>query len=92
MEMTKTQLPNSAEVEQELNRERYKSRYKRTLWGTVFALVMRYTYQNASERQSGELLQFLEDGIQCLDKCINPDYVMVHYISDGQETTGAELY
>ena len=60
--------------------------------GTVFALVMRYTYQNASERQSGELLQFLEDGIQCLDKCINPDYVMVHYISDGQETTGAELY
>ena len=39
MEMTKTQLPNSAEVEQELNRERYKSRYKRTLWGTVFALV-----------------------------------------------------
>ena len=60
--------------------------------GTVFALVMRYTYQNASERQSGELLQFLEDGIQCLDKTINPDYVMVHYISDGQETTAAELY
>ena len=39
MEMTQNQLPNSAEVEQELNRERYKSRYKRTLWGTVFALV-----------------------------------------------------
>ena len=60
--------------------------------GTVFALIMRYTYQNASERQSGELLQFLEDGVQCIDKCINPDYVMVHYISDGQETTAAELY
>ena len=60
--------------------------------GTVFALVMRYTYQNASERQSGELLQFLEDGIQCLDKYINPDYVMVHYISDGLESTAAELY
>ncbi len=39
MKMTQTQLPNSAEVEQELNRERYKSRYKRTLWGTIFALV-----------------------------------------------------
>ena len=39
MEMTQNQLPNSAEVEQELNRERYKSRYKRTLWGTVFARV-----------------------------------------------------
>lgn len=30
---------SSAEVEQELNRERYKSRYNRTLKSTVFALV-----------------------------------------------------
>ena len=34
-----SQLPSSAEVEQELKHERYKIRYKRTLKSTVFALV-----------------------------------------------------
>lgn len=33
------QLPNSSEVEQELKREQYKSKYKRTLRSTVFALI-----------------------------------------------------
>ena len=28
--------------------------------GTVFATIMRYTYQNTAERQSGELLDYLE--------------------------------
>ena len=37
--MNHTQLPNSADVEQELKRERYKVRYKRTLKSTVFALI-----------------------------------------------------
>jgi len=37
--MDHTQLPNSAEVEQELKRERYRTRYKRTLKSTVFALI-----------------------------------------------------
>ena len=60
--------------------------------GTVFAVIMRYTYQNAAERQSGELLEFLENGIQCADQHVVADYVMVHYISDGMETTAAELY
>lgn len=32
-------LPNSAEVEQELKREQYKSKYRRTLKSTVFALI-----------------------------------------------------
>lgn len=60
--------------------------------GTVFAIIMRYTYQNAADRQSGELLDFLEKGIQCLDQHVTADYVMVHYISDGMETTAAEVY
>ena len=60
--------------------------------GTVFAAVLRYTYQNATEKQSGEVLQFLEDGIMCMNERITTDYVMVHYISDGKETTAAELY
>lgn len=37
--MKQKQLPNSTEVEVELNRERYKSRYRRTLKSTVFALI-----------------------------------------------------
>ena len=32
-------IPNSAQIEQELTRERYKRRYRRTLNSTVFALV-----------------------------------------------------
>ena len=60
--------------------------------GTVFAVVLRYTYQNAAEKQSGEVLQFLEDGIVCMNERIAVDYVMVHYISDGLETTAAEIY
>ena len=60
--------------------------------GTVFAVVLRYTYQNAAEKQSGEVLQFLEDGIVCMNERITVDYVMVDYISDGLETTAAEIY
>lgn len=37
--MDYTHLPSSADVEQELTRERYKSRYKRTLVSTFFALI-----------------------------------------------------
>lgn len=37
--MDYTQLPSSAEVEQELKRERYKRRYRKTLKSTVFALI-----------------------------------------------------
>lgn len=37
--MSFVNLPNSTEVEQELKREQYKSKYKRTLRSTVFALI-----------------------------------------------------
>jgi signal peptidase I len=37
--MSEMKFPSSAEVEQELNRARYKSRYGRTLKSTLFALV-----------------------------------------------------
>ena len=60
--------------------------------GTVFAVILRYTYQNAAEEQSGRLLDFLEKGIECIDKHVCADYVMVHYISDGLESSAAELY
>ncbi len=37
--MKETQLPSAQEVELELKREQYRTRYKRTLVSTVFALV-----------------------------------------------------
>ena len=60
--------------------------------GTVFALIMRYTYQSTSEEQSGILLDFLENGIECNTHQIKPDYILTHYISTGKETSATELY
>lgn len=60
--------------------------------GTVFATILQYTYQSEAERQSGELLEFMEKGIHCIHQHVFADYVMVHYISDGVETSAAELY
>ena len=60
--------------------------------GTVFATILRYTYQNVADRQSGEMLEFLEQGIQCMNQQVAVDYVVVHYVSDGMESTAAELY
>ena len=59
--------------------------------GTVFTIILRYTYQRAAEKQCGKLLEFLEQGIQCLDETISVDYVLVHYISDGTEISAAEI-
>ena len=60
--------------------------------GTVFATMLRYTYQNTAEEQSGILLDFLEKGIHCVDQHVPIEYVAVHYISDGTENTAAEIY
>ena len=60
--------------------------------GTVFAVILRYTYQNAADQQSGAMLQFMENGIRCMEQLVVPDYVMVHYVSDGNETEAAELF
>ena len=59
--------------------------------GTVFTIILRYTYQRAAENQCGKLLEFLEEGIQCIDENIAVDYVLVHYISDGTELSAAEI-
>ena len=60
--------------------------------GTVFAIVLHYTNQNTADTQSGELLQFLENGIQCMGTHVEVEYVLAHYISDGKETTATEVY
>lgn len=60
--------------------------------GTVFATVLRYTYQNTAEEQSGLILDFLEKGIQCANQHVPIEYVTVHYVSDGMEATAAEIY
>ena len=59
--------------------------------GTVFTIILRYTYQSTAEEQCGKLLDFLEQGIQCMNTHVSMDYVMVHYISDGTEINAAEI-
>ncbi|MBQ1281435.1 MAG: EAL domain-containing protein [Oscillospiraceae bacterium] len=60
--------------------------------GTVFSIVLRYTYQATAEKQCGQLLDFLEHGIECLDTHVEFDYIVAHYVSSGQETTSSELF
>lgn len=60
--------------------------------GTVFAVVLRYTYQNIAEKQCGDLLEFMESGIHCGDKHVEIEYVVSHYIANGDETTATELF
>ena len=60
--------------------------------GTVFALILRYTYQNMSEKQCGILLDFLEKDILCVDQQIDLDYIVAHYIADGSEKAATDLY
>ena len=60
--------------------------------GTVFAIILPRTKQTVTDQQSGQLLQFMENGISCMDQHVMAEYVVAHYISDGNETTAAELY
>lgn len=60
--------------------------------GTVFAVMLRYTYQQTAEEQSGILLDFLEKGVNCAGIQVNSNYVLVHYVSDGTEKSASEIY
>lgn len=60
--------------------------------GTVFAIIVPLTSRSVADRKSGALLQFMENGIRCMDQEVVAEYVLVHYLSDGAETTAAELY
>ena len=60
--------------------------------GTVFAVLLRYTYQNTSEKQCGTLLDFLEKGIRCGEHQIDLDYIVAHYIAHGGEQTATDLF
>ena len=61
--------------------------------GTVFAVILRYTYQNISQKQcSGILLDHLENGIRFGDHQIDLDYIVAHYITDGEETSSIDLF
>lgn len=60
--------------------------------GTVFATLLRYTYQSTAEQHIGALLDFMEQGIQCMDHHVSVEYVVVDYVSDGTETSAEEVY
>lgn len=60
--------------------------------GTVFAMVMRYTYQSTSEKQCGTILDFLEKGLEVIGHQIDFDYTVAHYVADGKEDIATDLY
>jgi len=60
--------------------------------GTVFAVIMRYTYQTVAEKQSKVLLNFLDQGIAFDQYHIETEYVVSHYVADGLETTAMDIY
>lgn len=60
--------------------------------GTVFAVMLRYTYQNVSEKQSGIILDFLEKGLQCGVHHVDLDYVVAHYVTFGGEKAATDIY
>ena len=60
--------------------------------GTVFAVVLPYTSQNASDAQSGILLDFLDRGIDFGDHHIKIKYVVSHYVSREDEVSSTDIY
>ena len=60
--------------------------------GTVFAVILRYTYQSAADKQSGILLDFMDRGINFGDHHIDAEYIVSHYVSSGAETSATDIY
>ena len=60
--------------------------------GTVFAVVLKYTYQNVSEKQCGILLDFLEQGVVYMDHHIDLEYIVSHYVAGGDEKAATDLF
>ena len=60
--------------------------------GTVFALVLPYVGKHTAEKNLGKLLEFLEDGIECMEQRVHFDYVAVEYIVLEGETDPGEFY
>jgi len=60
--------------------------------GTVFALVLPYLSQKAAYDNCGLLLQFLDDGISCLEESIHFDYTVAEYIVEDGEGNAEVFY
>ena len=61
------------------------------LAGTVFAVVLRYTYPSVSEMQSKMLLDFLGRDVSFESHRIETENYVSHYIADGSEASAAEV-
>ena len=60
--------------------------------GTVFALIIPYTSQSASEDYCGNILDFLENQVTFKNDPLNLEYVVAEYIADDNDSDAAELY
>lgn len=60
--------------------------------GTVFALIMPARFVADEEKRTGELLDFLDKGLDCMKKHVEIDYVLVEYAVNEAATNAAEFY
>lgn len=60
--------------------------------GTVFAVILQYSHQATAEKQSGVLLDFLEQGIRFSNHQIDLNYFVAHYVSDDEALCATDLY
>lgn len=60
--------------------------------GTVFALVLPYYNQMNAEKNLNDLLQFMEDGVDCMNDHVHFDYVAVEYIALEEEAEAGDFY
>ena len=60
--------------------------------GTVFSIILPMADQATTEAQVNKLLNFLENGIECMHEHILLDYVVVDYVATEQETVAEEFY
>jgi len=60
--------------------------------GTVFALIMPARFVADEEKRTGELLDFLDKGLVCINEKVEIDYVLVEYAVNEAATNAAEFF
>ena len=60
--------------------------------GTVFALIMPARFVADEEKRTGQLLYFLDKGLECMHEHVEIDYVLVEYAVNEAATSAAEFY
>ena len=60
--------------------------------GTVFALILPALFESDEEKRTGALLDFLDNGVLCMNEQVLIDYVAVEYAVNDGAADAAEFY